>query len=77
MTLDAETFQTLVAEASLSPSAHNTQPTRWRLRSDGRIEVLEDESRKLPIGDPEGRELNVSHGSAVEGYSVSPPDGAA
>lgn len=71
MTLDAETFQTLVAEASLSPSAHNTQPTRWRLRSDGRIEVLEDESRKLPIGDPEGRELNVSHGSAVEGFCLA------
>jgi hypothetical protein len=71
MTLDAETFRALVAEASLSPSVHNTQPTRWRLAPDGRVQVLEDESRRLPIGDPEGRDLNVSHGSAVEGFCLA------
>lgn len=74
MTLDAQTFRALVAEAALSPSVHNTQPTRWRLTSDGRVQVLEDEDRRLPVGDPEGRDLNVSHGSAVEG-SLSLPDG--
>ncbi|WP_426024764.1 hypothetical protein [Brevundimonas sp. TSRC1-1] len=71
MTLDAEMFRALVAEASLSPSVHNTQPTRWRLTPDGRVQVLEDESRRLPVGDPEGRDLNVSHGSAVEGFCLA------
>lgn len=71
MTLDAETFRALVAEAALSPSVHNTQPTRWRLTPDGRVQVLEDERRRLPVGDPEGRDLNVSHGSAVEGFCLA------
>lgn len=71
MALDAETFRALVADASLSPSVHNTQPTRWRLTPDGRVEVLEDQSRRLRIGDPEGRDLNVSHGSAVEGFCLA------
>lgn len=71
MTLDAETFRALVADAALSPSVHNTQPTRWRLRPDGRVEVLEDKSRRLAVGDPEGRDLYVSHGSAVEGFCLA------
>ena len=71
MTLDAQTFRALVAEAAFSPNVHNTQPTRWRLASDGRVQVLEDEGRKLPVGDPEGRDLNVSHGSAVEGFCLA------
>nr|WP_316629304.1 hypothetical protein [uncultured Brevundimonas sp.] len=71
MTLDAETFRALVAEAALSPSVHNTQPTRWRLTSDGRVQVLEDKSRRLPVGDPDGRDLNVSHGAAVEGFRLA------
>ncbi|WP_426017092.1 hypothetical protein [Brevundimonas sp. DWR2-3-1b1] len=71
MTLDAEMFRALVAEAALSPSVHNTQPTRWRLTRDGRVQVLEDESRRLPVGDPEGRDLNISHGSAVEGFCLA------
>lgn len=71
MTLDAETFRALVAEASLAPSVHNTQPTRWRLTTDGRVEMLEDERRRLAVGDPEGRDLNVSHGSAAEGFCLA------
>jgi hypothetical protein len=71
MTLDAQRFRALVAEASLSPSVHNTQPTRWRLTPDGRVQVLEDESRRLPVGDPDRRDLNVSHGSAVEGFCLA------
>lgn len=71
MALDAETFRALVADASLAPSVHNTQPTRWRLTPDGRVEVREDGGRHLRIGDPEGRDLNVSHGSAVEGFCLA------
>jgi hypothetical protein len=71
MTLDPETFRALVAEASLSPSVHNTQPTRWRLMPDTRVEVLEDPGRRLTVGDPESRDLNLSHGSAVEGFCLA------
>jgi hypothetical protein len=69
--LDTETFRALVAEASLSPSVHNTQPTRWRLTPDGQVEVLEDEGRRLKVGDPKGRDLSVSHGAAVEGFCLA------
>jgi len=71
MALDEALFRTLVAQAALSPSVHNTQPTRWRLTSDGRVEALEDGARRLTVGDPEGRDLNVSHGSAVEGFVLA------
>lgn len=71
MTLDEEIFRRLVAGASLSPSVHNTQPTRWRLAPDGRVEVLQDDRRRLQVGDPEDRDLNVSHGSAVEGFCLA------
>jgi hypothetical protein len=71
MALDADLFRALVAEAALSPSVHNTQPTRWRLTPDGRVEVLEDPMRRLAVGDPDGRDLNVSHGSAVEGFRLA------
>lgn len=61
----------LVAEANLAPSVHNTQPTRWRIEPDGRILVLEDAARRLPVGDPAGRDAAVSHGAAIEGFALA------
>ncbi|RBW57070.1 hypothetical protein [Ruegeria sp. A3M17] len=64
--MDRAEFEAIVAQAMLAPSAHNTQPARWRL--DGAcIEVHADLSRRLPIGDPDDRDLDVSCGAAVEG----------
>lgn len=71
MKLAPDTFRALVADANLAPSVHNVQPTRWRLLPDGRVEVLEDHSRRLPVGDPEGRDIGVSHGCAVEGFRLA------
>lgn len=62
----ANIFPDVVAGAMLSPSAHNTQPARWRLSGD-RIEIHADLSRRLPIGDPGDRDLKVSCGAAAEG----------
>ena len=64
-------FAARVAEANLAPSVHNTQPTRWRLEPDGRVLVLEDIARRLPVGDPAGRDAGVSHGAAIEGFALT------
>jgi hypothetical protein len=69
--LARELFEALVAEASLAPSVHNIQPTRWRLSPEGQVIVLEDPARRLPIGDPEHRDVSVSHGCAVEGFCLA------
>jgi hypothetical protein len=61
----------LVAEANLAPSVHNTQPTRWRGEADGRVLVLEETARLLPVGDPERRDALVSHGAAIEGFALA------
>ncbi|HEX3675682.1 MAG TPA: hypothetical protein VHU87_15530 [Rhizomicrobium sp.] len=77
-----------MAEANLAPSVHNTQPTRWQLEADGSVLVLEDGKRRLPVGDPAGRDAAVSHGAVIEGFAmacaacgvvvtVQPCDGAA
>jgi hypothetical protein len=70
--LDPTCSWALVAEASLAPSVHNIQPTRWRLTPDGRVVVLEDPARRLAIGDPDGRDVAVSHGCGGRGL---PPGG--
>ncbi|MEL6532491.1 MAG: hypothetical protein AAFN09_06085 [Pseudomonadota bacterium] len=59
-------FPDIVAQARLAPSAHNTQPARWRLAGD-RIEIHADLTRRLPVGDPDDRDLMVAIGAAVEG----------
>lgn len=64
--MDRTIFEAVVAQAMLAPSAHNTQPARWRLRANC-IEIHADLSRRLPVGDPHDRDLEVSCGAAVEG----------
>jgi hypothetical protein len=50
--------------ARLAPSVHNTQPWQLRLHPD-RLELLLDDSRRLPTMDPQGRELVISVGAAL------------
>ena len=54
----------LVSYAVLAPSAHNSQPWAFRL-GDGVIDVLADRTRRLPVVDPDGRELTMSVGAAL------------
>ena len=61
----------LVAEANRSPSAHNTQPARWRFLPGGRVHLLEDVSRRVPFADPTGKDAMVSLGAAFEGMSLA------
>ena len=61
----------LVAEASRAPSAHNTQPARWRFTADGFAWLFEDPSRRLVVGDPTGRDQMVALGAAFEGMNLA------
>jgi hypothetical protein len=54
--------------AKLAPSVHNTQPWSFTLAGDT-IGIRADRRRGLPVLDPDGRELTISCGAAVEfGY---------
>ena len=69
--LDSDLFRTLIAEASLAPSVHNIQPTRWRLLAADAVLLLEDERRRVPVADPSGHDVRLSHGAALEGLSLA------
>jgi hypothetical protein len=71
MNLSAGDLVAIAIQANLAPSVHNTHPTRWRLEADGRVTVLEDMQRRLPVGDPLGRDAGVSHGAAIEGFALA------
>lgn len=55
-----------LAGAQIAPSAHNTQPWRFRLLSDRQALVRWDAARTLPAGDPTSRDLYLALGAAVE-----------
>ena len=58
-------LRALLAWAVLAPSPHNTQPWSWSVR-DGIIDLRADNSRLLPVCDPDGRELHIGCGAALE-----------
>lgn len=53
-----------VRYAILAPSSHNTQPWVFRVRDD-HLELFADRSRRLPVVDPDDRELVISCGAAL------------
>jgi hypothetical protein len=56
--------------AVAAPSIHNTQPWRFRVR-DHHIDVFADQSRRLRVIDPRGRELFISVGAALMNLRVA------
>lgn len=64
--LDLQLLGDLVADARLAPSVHNIQPTRWTLGGSDIIRLHEDPERALPVADPIGRDVAISHGAAIE-----------
>lgn len=57
--------------ASLAPSGHNTQPWRVRIEDRNTWIIESDPDRKLPVVDPENRELLLSLGAFVENLSIA------
>lgn len=66
-----ETFAAIVADAALSPSVHNIQPTVWRRIDETTVAAMQAPGRTLPVGDPTGRDVAASHGAAVEGFVLA------
>ncbi|MCV7031075.1 Acg family FMN-binding oxidoreductase [Mycobacterium sherrisii] len=61
---DAGTIRTVLALASRAPSVHNTQPWRWLVGAQS-LHLYSDAERQLPNADPEGRDLILSCGAAL------------
>src|SRR5688572_260010 len=59
-----------VALAGRAPSPHNIQPARWRFAGDT-VELWEDTSRWLSVGDPTGRDNCLALGMAWEGLTIA------
>lgn len=60
----------LLEYAVLAPSSHNSQPWRFAI-GDDHIQLFADESRQLEVADPDGRELYLSVGCALENLVVA------
>ena len=61
-----------VVHALRAPSVHNTQPWRWRIdNADGVVELYADRGRHLSATDPEGRDLLISCGAALDHLVVA------
>ena len=58
-------LRALLAWAVLAPSPHNTQPWSWSVR-DGVVELRADSTRLLAVSDPDGREMLIGCGAALE-----------
>jgi nitroreductase len=66
----AEKLRHLLAWAVLAPSRHNTQPWTFDVEGD-EVRVHADARRALPATDPDGRELVLSCGAAVQNLRLS------
>jgi nitroreductase len=61
---DAGTVRTALTMASRAPSVHNSQPWLWRV-GDTSLNLYADAARQLPSTDPDGRDLIMSCGAAL------------
>jgi hypothetical protein len=60
----------LVRYATLAASSHNTQPWKFAIK-DNAIEIHPDYTRRLTVIDPDGRELWICQGCALENLLVA------
>jgi hypothetical protein len=60
----------LLSYAVLAPSGHNTQPWQFGLTDDG-VLVYADYSRRLPVANPDDRELIMSVATAITNLRIA------
>ncbi len=60
----AEKLAALVPFAILAPSSHNAQPWLFRIADDA-LELRADRRRRLPVADPDDREMIIGCGAAL------------
>ncbi|RJS78657.1 nitroreductase [Methanophagales archaeon] len=65
-----EKFKFLLRYAILAPSGHNTQPWKFKLQPDG-VFIYADYTRRLPVVDPDDRELVIGTGAAIMNLRVA------
>ncbi len=63
-------FTHLLRYAILAPSSHNTQPWKFKLYDNG-IGVFVDYTRRLPVADPDNREVLMGIGAAVMNLRIA------
>ncbi|HUL58289.1 MAG TPA: hypothetical protein VLU43_03400 [Anaeromyxobacteraceae bacterium] len=66
----AERLRFLLHYAVLAPSRHNTQPWSFEVEGD-EVRVYADPSRALPAADPDGRELVMACGAALQNLRLA------
>ena len=66
----SEKLKFLLNYAILAPSGHNTQPWLFKIVDDG-VELYVDQTRALPVADPEFRELIISCGAALFNLKIA------
>lgn len=66
----AEKLAALVAFGVMAPSTHNSQPWLFRVAGDV-LELRADRRRRLPIVDPDKRELIISCGAALGSIEIA------
>jgi nitroreductase len=62
--LTGEQVDGLLTAAGRAPSLHNSQPWRFRL-TPSTIELHADRDRRVPVADPDDRELRIGCGAAL------------
>lgn len=67
---DQHTVLGAIVLANRAPSVHNTQPWRWMLGAES-IHLMADPSRRLRVVDPDGRDLLLSCGAALNHLRVA------
>ncbi len=65
-----EQIEFLLRYAVLAPSSHNQQPWSFQITQEG-VAVFADSRRRLPIIDPDDRELTLSIGAAIANLRVA------
>ncbi len=61
---DTGTVRTVLTMAARAPSVHNSQPWRWQVGEES-LHLYSDAGRQLPNTDPDGRDLILSCGAAL------------